>query len=431
MYGITTQSTIFASNDSLNIVLKRFFENLPSKPYCSNGFDIEGTKINRKIEAVKKKYIQFNHPQWKKYIVIDIDRPGALVDWIYDQSYLPAPNLVIENPKNGHAHFVYELIDAVSFTERSSLKAQKYYTAVVKALTEELKGDARYNGVLSKNPNSSAWRTTSYRAEPYHLKELASKVVLTYEAENIEEVKAENDEYAINGRNDEVFHTVRHLAYKDIREFKNNSGLLFNHWFEHVLNLVREKNSNFLSPMDYQECAHIAKSISKYCWKNHEECYKHFIERQRNKGAKGGTNRSAKYEDARRAAKELFRKAIPLKEIALQLNISYRSVLRYTKGLKIIKLLSFNEINEMRKSALADKSTKRSEVHKKSTERSEGINNAFKGCDNSQNQVLALKRAPLAPFGAFLKKLFLLHSENLKIKLSREGKILIYYSKPS
>ena len=53
--------------------------------------------------------------------------PGALVDWIYENSHLPAPNLVIENPKNGHAHFVYELVDAVSFTERSSVKAQKYY----------------------------------------------------------------------------------------------------------------------------------------------------------------------------------------------------------------------------------------------------------------------------------------------------------------
>ncbi|MFC6631565.1 replication initiation protein [Acinetobacter beijerinckii] len=140
MFGMANNSLALASNDSLTIVLKRFYNNLPDKPYHSNGFDVEGLKINRKIEAVKKKYIQFNHPNWKKYILIDIDRPGAVTDWLYESPHLPAPNLIIENRKNGHAHFVYELIDAVSFTERSSLKAQNYYNAVEKALTRELGG---------------------------------------------------------------------------------------------------------------------------------------------------------------------------------------------------------------------------------------------------------------------------------------------------
>ena len=77
MFGMTNNNLALASNDSLTIVLKRFYNNLPDKPYHSNGFDVEGLKINRKSEAIKKKYIQFNHPKWKKYILIDIDRPGA------------------------------------------------------------------------------------------------------------------------------------------------------------------------------------------------------------------------------------------------------------------------------------------------------------------------------------------------------------------
>jgi membrane-bound lytic murein transglycosylase B len=68
--------------------------------------------------------------------------------------------------------------------------------------------------------------------------------------------------------------------------------------------------------MDYKECTHIAKSISEYCWRNHEECYKQFVERQRNKGSKGGTSRSAKYEEARRMTKQLFRQGVSLKQIA-------------------------------------------------------------------------------------------------------------------
>ncbi|WP_034711289.1 replication initiation protein [Acinetobacter beijerinckii] len=429
MFGMANNSLALASNDSLTIVLKRFYNNLPDKPYHSNGFDVEGLKINRKIEAVKKKYIQFNHPNWKKYILIDIDRPGAVTDWLYESPHLPAPNLIIENRKNGHAHFVYELIDAVSFTERSSLKAQNYYNAVEKALTRELGGDERYNGVVGKNPCSEEWRTSTYRTEAYHLKDLASKLELTTGLTPFEvPQKAQNDESAINGRNDEIFHSVRHLAYKDIRDFKNNAGLLFNHWFDHVLKLVQEKNSYYINPMDYKECTHIAKSISKYCWRNHAECHRQFVERQRIKGSKGGTNRSAKYEEARRMTKLLFRQGVSLKQIAEKVNISYRSVVRYTKGLLRIKLLSFNDINNLRKSALADKKA-RSGAKCIKSEQSEGINNVLSSCDTSPNQVLAARHTNPAHFGVFFKTFLSLTFKNLKFEWLNEKTILNYYSK--
>ena len=416
MFGMTAVKRENLHSESLNIVLERFYKNLPKKPYQSNGLDYEGLKINNKNEAIKKTYIQFNHPQWKKYIVIDIDHPGALVDWIYENSHLPAPNLVIENPKNGHAHCVYELVDAVSFTERSSVKAQKYYKEIERLLTQELKGDARYNGLISKNPYSSNWRTTSFREEAYHLKELANKLDLEFENQTFKpQLEAQNDADVINGRNDEVFHSVRHLAYKDIRDFKNNSERLFTHWFNHVLDLVKEKNSLFPSPLGYRECTHIAKSISNYCWKKHEECYSKFVERQKAKGAKGGKNKSAKYEDKRNTAKRLFRMGENLKDIALKLAVSYRSVLRYTKGLARLKLLDFGEINNLRKSALAEKSTKQSEVHK-SYERSECINNkGFGTCDNSQNQVLARRHAFLCLSTNLLKRASSLSIKKLNI----------------
>ena len=125
---------------SLDVVLERLFDNLPNKPYCADGFDWGNMlKIRNKKEAITKPYIQFNHPMWKKYIVIDIDNTGAVADWIYDYSHLPNPNIIIENKKNGRAHFVYELLDAVSFTNNSSIKAQRYYTAIQSALTDEFK----------------------------------------------------------------------------------------------------------------------------------------------------------------------------------------------------------------------------------------------------------------------------------------------------
>lgn len=354
-----------------NTVLKRFLENLPAKPYTTKGFEIEGLKIARKEQAIKNPYIQFNHPNWKKYIVLDIDIHGAVTEWLYEKSHLPAPNIIIENRENGKAHFVYELLDAVSFTEKSSLKAQNYYRAVEKSLTEAFEADHRYTGLIAKNPLSNRWRTSCFKEAPYHLKELASKLDLSLLNTSFYKKDSPiNDHDIINGRNDETFHSVRHLAYTDIRQFKKEGGRLFEHWFKHVLGLVQAKNSCFIKPMDFNEIKHIAKSIANYCWKNNAICEQQFIDRQKSKGSKGGKAKSAKFEAVRIEAKKLFKKGISLKSIAEKLGISYRSAIRYTAGLIRLKVLSIKQLNSYRSAAL----------------------NRKKVCDSSLNQVLAPKR---------------------------------------
>lgn len=343
---------------SLDVVLERLFDNLPNKPYCADGFDWGNMlKIRNKKEAITKPYIQFNHPMWKKYIVIDIDNTGAVADWIYDYSYLPQPNLIIENKKNGRAHFVYELLDAVSFTNNSSIKAQRYYTAIQNALTDEFKADHRFTGLVSKNPFSSKWRVSCFREDAYQLKELANKLDLQTaysltDSKAKENLKSANDEDLVCGRNDQVFHASRKLAYKDINEFKDKAGLLFDNWLSHVLDIVKHQNSVFTNPMDYKECFNIAKSISKFCWKNHDECVKKFSQLQAARGSLGGKKRSLMYETVRTKAKQLFRRGMATKDIADKLEISARSVQRYTRGLQKIKLLSIKDINLMRKKAL-------------------------------------------------------------------------------
>lgn len=359
----------------LDLVLDRFLNNLPHKPYCADNFEWGGgLKIRSKSIAITKPYIQFNHPNWKKYIILDIDNPGAVSDWIFEKSHLPAPNLVIENKKNGRAHFVFELIDAVSFTAKSSLKAQNYYTAVSKSLTEHFDADQRYTGLICKNPFSSQWRISSFKEEPYHLKELADKLELPslYFSNTLKKDHSANDDDLICGRNDGAFHSVRKLAYKDIKDFKENGGRLFDLWFNHVLNLVKEKNTFFTKPMDYKECFHIAKSISKFCWNKHDECVERFKIKQSERASKAGKKRSAQYEGIRKEAKRLFRSGSSVALIAEKLKVSVRSIQRYTKGLNRLKLLTFNDINKARAAAV-------------------------KVGDSAQNQVIAAV-TPLMPF---------------------------------
>jgi DNA invertase Pin-like site-specific DNA recombinase len=85
--------------------------------------------------------------------------------------------------------------------------------------------------------------------------------------------------------------------------------------------------------MQYNEIRGIAKSISRYCWKKDAYHYQEFIDRQSRKGrlggVKGGLIRSAKYEELRIKANEMFKKNISKSQIAINLNVSRRTVIRW------------------------------------------------------------------------------------------------------
>ncbi len=104
-----------------------------------------------KKSAISHSHIQFNHPSFKRYIVIDADYAGAATAWRYEfAENIPVPNLIVTNPENSHCHFYYELSAPVSFTDSSSKKAQEFYNAVSKKLTEVLRGDTNYTGLIAK-----------------------------------------------------------------------------------------------------------------------------------------------------------------------------------------------------------------------------------------------------------------------------------------
>ena len=82
-----------------------FIDSLPAKPYATDDFSY-GVKIHSKKNAVTKRYLSLNHKYVTNWITFDIDRAGAVADLYYDNVGVPEPNLVVENPENGHAHFL-------------------------------------------------------------------------------------------------------------------------------------------------------------------------------------------------------------------------------------------------------------------------------------------------------------------------------------
>lgn len=308
---------------------KQFTDKLPNKPYCSDDLHL-GLQVRPKHLALLKRYIQPNHPYYTHFFIFDLDSPSAYVDYVYSMVGVPTPNLIIENPENGHAHFIYQLATPIYNTDASKPKPIQYANAVYMALRDALEADKSYSGLITKNAVHEHWRTNILREQPYTLDQLSERLDLTAKQIN-KEVKI--DEAMGLGRNCCVFHKVRHWAYVEVRQYRSKS---FNQWLDAVIAQCCSVNLQFTVPMQYNEVKGIAKSIARWVWKKDGYCYQEFIDRQRRKGEigglKGGQARSAKYEDKRKKALELNEQGLTQVQIAKVLGVSTRTLRNWKSG---------------------------------------------------------------------------------------------------
>lgn len=310
----------------MHLDLADFRTIIPKKPYCSDNLSC-GLRILPKELALLKRYIQLNHPYYTYFFIFDIDQPAAYVEYFYSMVGVPTPNLIIENPENGHAHFIYRLKTPIYNTDASRQGPIKLGNAVYNALRELLSADIGYSGLIAKNAIHEHWRTNTLRKEPYTLNELSKNLDLTaYQVNKLVKV----DEAIGLGRNSCVFHTVRHWAYVEIRKYRAE---IYSEWFKCVLKKCESLNMQFITPMSYNEVKAIAKSIARFCWKNDAYCYQEFIDRQSRKGklgaSTGGKVRSSKYGELRLEAKELYEQGFSKAVIARKLAISRKTITRW------------------------------------------------------------------------------------------------------
>ena len=266
----------------LSLGLEQFTDHLPNKPYCSDDLHL-GLQIRPKNLALLKRYIQPNHPYYTHFFVFDLDYPTAYIDFYYSMVGVPAPNLIVENPENGHAHYIYKLHTPIYNTNASNDKPIKYGNAVYTALRTALNADINYSGLITKNAVHEHWRTHVLREQPYTLDQLSERLDLTTRQIN-KEIKV--DEAVGLGRNCCVFHAVRHWAYVEVRQYRGRNKT-FNQWLESVIAQCCSVNAQFSAPMQYNEVKGIAKSIARWVWKRDSYAYHEFIDRQTRKGALG------------------------------------------------------------------------------------------------------------------------------------------------
>ena len=320
MNKFEAQDTDFRSN---------FYQNLPHKPYCTDALG-SGLIIRQKKTAIKMPYIQHNPPSFISSLVFDVDTSDAYFSWF--DANLPTPSWISKNRQNNHAHIGYMLATPVCTTHNAKHKIIEYTAKIQQAYSLALGADQGYSGLITKNPCNSQWENHIFDVQPYDLGYLADFVEL-------QELKTDLKEVSGLGRNCMMFDTVRFWAYEAIRVFISGAP---DDWYAEVLKVAINANDAFIQPLPYSEVKATAKSIARWVWRSHTEAHAKFIERQSIKGKTGaimanskgaciagGRARSQQYSDMRQEAMKFHILGFSKTEIAIKLNVSRRTVIRW------------------------------------------------------------------------------------------------------
>ena len=291
----TSQLSKTLTEKTTSFFLEHLTRYLPKKPWCTNE---KGTAllVRPKEIAINYKYIQLNSPFYQKYLILDLDYEHSLAEILFSRVGIPLPNFVTANFQGGRSHIVFELEEPIYKTNASKQKIIAFAHAIIMRLQELFDADIGYSGTITKNPISPNWRVTELRKKPYSLYELAEKIDLPRKDYSKRRISA--DEAIGLGRNCYVFYTACPFAYQEIRAYR---GKTYSQWEMVMIDHCVSLNENLSEPMTYREVRCIAKSISRFCWKNDAYCYQEFIDRQRRKGAIGGkkSKRTAKIDSDR------------------------------------------------------------------------------------------------------------------------------------
>lgn len=235
-------------------MFEEFVESLPPKVRCTNDFE-EGLAFRKKERALQHKYIALNQ-SYKKYIVVDIDKPGASHLW-YEKG-LPAPTIITINRNNAHCHCLWEINTPIIYTANGRLKPQKWFEAIEATITQIVGGDLSYGGLMTKTPNHRAWDTEffnkSYDLEDFkeYFDILPSRKIAIQPHEK--------------GRNNTLFTTVYSYGRKIALKFNSQEQLI-----SELVSYGQSVNESFLdmfgSVLPYKEAVNTSRSAARRAWK--------------------------------------------------------------------------------------------------------------------------------------------------------------------
>ena len=237
--------------------LDLFYDQSPSKPYCTNDFSA-GLLIRSKKTAFLRRYVQHNPPSMTHWLTFDQDHED-LLKW--ESVPLPNPNLIVRNQDNRKCHIHYA-IESVCISDAARRKPIEYLAAIEAAYCEALGADPHYTGFMTKNPYHDNWHVWEIHDHVYKLAELADYVDLN--STRWTRKRAANENHHGYARNPALFHRLRFWAYDEVSAYRNLNKS-YDEWHKAVLSRCEEQN-DFQEPLPYSEVKSTAKSVSKWVW---------------------------------------------------------------------------------------------------------------------------------------------------------------------
>lgn len=298
---------------------KHFRDHLPRKPYHTDDLG-DGLRIRDVQKAIEARYIQANGPTHQWWLIYDVDRSGAALDWDYRGA--PPPTMTVQNPENGHAHLIYGLAVPVRTASDGRPGPLRYAAAIDNALRGQLAADPGYSGLICKNPLNPFWRVMEWESELYSLDDLESWLDLTQYADKRKRLP----EYGL-GRNCNLFDRLRLWAYKAIRQGWPDAE----RWYQAVLERARAYNDTDPALPD-NEVRATAKSVAK--WTHQRLSPAGFSAVQAERGRRKGAEQR---EGAEERVREMALQGASQREIARSLGVSQRTVGRWLERYGILK----------------------------------------------------------------------------------------------
>lgn len=292
-----------------NFNKESFYKNLSNKPFCTNDFENNGVFKKTKKEAINYQYIQYNNDAFVSALVFDVDEPLATLKW--DFVNMPRPNIIMKNKANGHAHLYYALEQPVCKTNLAKIKPLNYLSIIETGLRKRLNADRGYTGLMTKNPLNEKWQTIWGNNKAYSLDFLREFV------DDNKEINTQD--YGI-GRNVYLFNSLRKVGYKEVLFFKDTMNYVHYEktmYLKAVVFNCENFPNNLLSD---NELKSIVRSICRWTWRNFSR--ERFSEIQ-SRRAKLPRKKLIEFKEGKRDK--------TAKEIAIEKNISERTVRRYQK----------------------------------------------------------------------------------------------------
>lgn len=232
---------------------------LPLRPLASDDL-LAGVYRHARPEALGMRYIESNPQALSNLLVVDIDHPDAAMRarWQRPEWW---PNVIVENPINGHAHAVWALSEPVTRTEYARRKPLALAAAVTEGLRRSVDGDQGYSGLLTKNPIHADWDAVICNSDHlYSLNELAGCLTEAGHMPPASWRRTKRRNVTGLGRNCSIFETARTWAYREVRHHFGDSHGLHATISAHV----HELNAEFPEPLGGNEAQDIANSIHRW-----------------------------------------------------------------------------------------------------------------------------------------------------------------------